>query len=54
MLDIDSKTISDFGNQWATYDDLSSFFGSTELLANFILPFDISLFKKMCLGCYWH
>lgn len=44
-MDIDSKTITDFGKQWTTYDDSNGFFGSTELLADFISPFEISAFK---------
>jgi SAM-dependent methyltransferase len=44
-MDVDSKTITDFGKQWTTYDDSSGFFGSTELLADFISPFQIGEFK---------
>src|SRR5947207_996136 len=44
---IAAQTIEDFGDQWTAFSDTSGFFGSKELLADFIQPFDISKFQ----GC---
>ncbi|MGQ0659175.1 MAG: class I SAM-dependent methyltransferase [Chromatiales bacterium] len=39
------QTIRDFGTQWTTYSDTAGFFGSADLLADFIGPFPISNFR---------
>jgi SAM-dependent methyltransferase len=39
-----ARTIEDFGEQWTTFSDTSGFFGSSELLADFIQPFDMRKF----------
>jgi SAM-dependent methyltransferase len=44
-MDKDKQTIKDFGEQWTRYEDISGFFGSVDLLADFIAPFDVSDFK---------
>ncbi len=44
-MDIDSKTIRDFGEQWTTYDEVDGFFGSLALLSDFIAPFPVEAFK---------
>jgi SAM-dependent methyltransferase len=38
------RTIDDFGEQWTTFSDTTGFFGSAELLADFIQPFDMANF----------
>jgi hypothetical protein len=42
---IAQQTIEDFGEQWTTFSDTSGYFGSKELLADFIQPFDIAKFR---------
>jgi SAM-dependent methyltransferase len=42
---IGRQTIEDFGEQWTEFSDTSGFFGSKELLADFISPFDIRNFE---------
>jgi SAM-dependent methyltransferase len=44
-MDVDQKTIRDFGEQWTTYRDSAGFFGSLALLADFIAPFPVALFQ---------
>lgn len=39
------KTIDDFGEQWTAFSDTSGFFGSRDLLADFIHPFDMARFR---------
>lgn len=39
------RTIRDFGKQWTTYSDTVGFFGSADLLADFIAPVPISSFR---------
>lgn len=39
---IGEKTIQDFGEQWTTFQDVSGFFGSKDLLADFLEPFDVA------------
>ncbi|HJU22871.1 MAG TPA: class I SAM-dependent methyltransferase [Casimicrobiaceae bacterium] len=39
-----ARTIEDFGEQWTNFSDTSGFFGSSELLADFIQPFDMRKF----------
>ena len=39
------KTIDDFGEQWTAFSDTSGFFGSWDLLADFIHPFDMARFR---------
>jgi len=41
-LNLQDRTIEDFGRQWTVFDDASGFFGSKELLADFVMPFDLS------------
>lgn len=36
-----TSTVDDFGRQWTTFRDASGFFGSIELLADFVRPFDL-------------
>lgn len=43
---LSQRTISDFGAQWTTYDNTDGYFGSTELLADFIKPFDVKRFAN--------
>src|SRR5205085_11824361 len=45
LMRIGQQTIEDFGEQWTEFSDTSGFFGSKELLADFISPFDISKFE---------
>jgi len=42
---IAQQTIEDFGEQWTAFSDTSGYFGSKELLADFIQPFDIGKFR---------
>lgn len=39
-----NRTIRDFGEQWTTFDNTDGYFGSTELLVDFVKPFDASEF----------
>lgn len=39
---LQDRTIEDFGRQWTVFDDAAGFFGSKELLADFVMPFDLS------------
>jgi SAM-dependent methyltransferase len=39
---LQDRTIEDFGRQWTVFDDAADFFGSKELLADFVMPFDLS------------
>lgn len=39
---LQDRTIADFGRQWTVFDDAAGFFGSKELLADFVMPFDLS------------
>ena len=39
---LQDRTIEDFGRQWTVFDDAAGFFGSKELLADFVAPFDLS------------
>jgi SAM-dependent methyltransferase len=41
-----TKTIEDFGIQWTKYDDIDGFFGSKDLLTDFIEPFDPKEFSS--------
>ncbi len=41
---IAEQTIRDFGEQWTNYDNTDGYFGSTDLLVDFIQPFDAALF----------
>lgn len=43
---LSKRTINDFGTQWTTYDSTAGYFGSRELLADFIKPFDTSRFAN--------
>ncbi|MCR4378625.1 MAG: class I SAM-dependent methyltransferase [Rhodospirillales bacterium] len=43
---LSQRTINDFGTQWTTYDNTDGYFGSAELLADFIKPFDTSHFTN--------
>jgi len=45
-MNIDQRTIRDFGEQWTTYQDSEGFFGSLALLADFIAPFPIESFRN--------
>ncbi len=45
-MDVGSKTIEDFGVQWTKYDQTDGFFGSKDLLADFIIPFNPDDFKE--------
>jgi SAM-dependent methyltransferase len=42
QVEISRQTIEDFGEQWTAFSDTVGFFGSKELLADFLSPFDIS------------
>jgi SAM-dependent methyltransferase len=44
-MDVDQRTIRDFGEQWTTYQDADGFFGSLSLLADFIAPFSMECFR---------
>ena len=44
-MDIDEKTIRDFGEQWTTYRDSQGFFGSLALFADFIEPVPVDTFR---------
>jgi SAM-dependent methyltransferase len=39
---LQDRTIEDFGRQWTVFDDASGFFGSTDLFADFVKPFNLS------------
>jgi SAM-dependent methyltransferase len=39
---LQDRTIQDFGTQWTVFDDGSGFFGSKDLFADFVKPFDLS------------
>jgi SAM-dependent methyltransferase len=39
---LQDRTIEDFGRQWTAFDDAAGFFGSKELLADFVMPFDLA------------
>ena len=39
---LQDRTIEDFGRQWTVFDDAAGFFGSKELLEDFVMPFDLS------------
>lgn len=39
---LSDRTIEDFGEQWTTFQDASGFFGSKNLLADFLEPFDVA------------
>jgi ribosomal protein L11 methylase PrmA len=45
-INLDKKIIEDFGIQWTKYNDTDGFFGSKDLLSDFITPFDANLFSK--------
>jgi SAM-dependent methyltransferase len=45
---LQARTIEDFGRQWTLFDDAAGFFGSKELLADFVTPFDLSQIRG------WH
>ncbi|MGI4851309.1 MAG: class I SAM-dependent methyltransferase [Janthinobacterium lividum] len=42
---LDKKTIEDFGTQWTKYSYTDGFFGSKDLLSDFIVPFNPDLFS---------
>lgn len=44
------RTIDQFGEQWNTFTADSGYFGSTELLADFISPFDLAAFNGSRVG----
>lgn len=48
--DLGARTIEDFGEQWTAFSDTSGFFGSKELLADFIQPFDMRKFAGARVG----
>jgi SAM-dependent methyltransferase len=39
---LQDRVIEDFGRQWTVFDDASGFFGSKDLFADFVRPFDLS------------
>jgi SAM-dependent methyltransferase len=41
MQDIGVRTIKDFGAQWTSHADISGFFGSIDLLADIVFPFNL-------------
>lgn len=41
-----NKTIKDFGIQWAKYNNIDGFFGSKELLSDYIAPFNPDYFEN--------
>ncbi len=45
-MELGTKTIEDFGIQWTKYDETDGFFGSKDLLADFIIPFNPHEFVK--------
>ncbi len=38
------QTIQEFGEQWTTFDNTDGYFGSTDLLVDFVKPFDATAF----------
>jgi 2-polyprenyl-3-methyl-5-hydroxy-6-metoxy-1,4-benzoquinol methylase len=44
------RTIAQFGEQWNAFSDDAGYFGSSELLADFISPFNLSEFKGARVG----
>lgn len=43
-MEREDQTIAEFGEQWQTFRDTGGWFGSRELLADFIFPFDPAAF----------
>ena len=45
-MEVGNKTIQDFGTQWTKYDNIDGFFGSKNLLSDYIAPFNPNDFKN--------
>lgn len=49
-VEMKDRTISQFGEQWETFSEDTGFFGSKDLLADFVNPFDCAKFRGANVG----